>query len=134
MDHVNYVAVVVATIAAWAFGAFWYRAFITRWSDALGKTKDQILPGGRRPIRAMVVSFLAELVMAAVLAHLVPVMGPVSLLGGLFTAGACWLGFVLTILVVDNGYANDRPAFVSVASWHWLGVLLIMGGVIGAFG
>lgn len=82
----------------------------------------------------MALSFFAELLMAAVLAHVIPVMGGVGVLSGLLANGACWLGFVLTKIVVSNGYARGPPALVAVASWHWLGVLLVMGGVIGAFG
>ncbi len=67
--HVNYVAVLVAAVAAWIFGAIWFRVFLTRWMDALGKTREQLLPGGRRPVGAMALSFIAELLMAAVLAH-----------------------------------------------------------------
>ncbi len=134
IGSVNPVAVLVAALAAWVFDAIWFRVFLTRWMDALGKTREQILPGGRWRFGAMAVSFVAQLVAAAVLAYLVPIMGQVSVLTGLMTAGMCWLGFVLTSLVVNTIYARDGLAIVAVASWHWLGVLLVMGGVIGAFG
>ena len=61
------------------------------------------MPGGRRPISSMVIVFLADLVMAAVLARLIPAMGPTTIASGWLTAGACWLGFVLTTIVVTNG-------------------------------
>jgi len=134
LDHVNYVAVLAAALAASVFGAIWYRVFITRWMDALGKTKEQLLPRGRQSLVAMAIAFVAELLMAAVLANLVPIMGPVSVLSGLMTSGACWLGFILTTIIVNNGYSGGPRGFTAVASWHWLGVLLIMGGVIGVFG
>jgi hypothetical protein len=131
--HVNSVAVLVATLAAWVFGAVWYRAFVTRWMDALGKTKDEIMPGGRRSLAAMALSFAAQLLMAAVLARFIAAVGPVSVASGLLTAAFCWLGFVLTTVAVTNSYAQTGQALTAVASWHWLGVLLVMGGVIGAF-
>jgi hypothetical protein len=131
--HVNYIAVFVATGAAWLFGALWYHGFVARWRDALGKTKEQ-LPDGRQPFGVMVLSFAAEFVMAAVLAHLVAALGPVTIVAGVVTAGACWLGFILPTIIVTNGYTRSRFALIAVASWHWLGVLLVMGAVIGAFG
>jgi hypothetical protein len=132
--NMNYLAIVAAAVAAWLYGAVWYRAFAARWMDALGKTRDQLMPGGRRSITSMVIVFVADLIMAAVLARLIPAMGPTSIASGLLTAGACWLGFVLTTIVVTNGYARNPSALSAVASWHWLGVLLVMGLVIGAFG
>ena len=132
--NINILAIVAAAVAAWLFGAVWYRAFATRWMDALGKTKDQLMPGGRRSISSMVIVFVADLIMAAVLARLIPAMGPTSIASGLLTAGACWLGFVLTTIVVTNGYARNPSALSAVASWHWLGVLLVIGLVLGAFG
>jgi hypothetical protein len=130
----NLLAIVTAAVAAWLFGAVWYRAFATRWMDALGKTKDELMPGGRRPISRMVIVFVADLIMAAVLARLIPAIGPTNVASGLLTADACWLGFVLTTIVATNGYAGNPSALSAVASWHWLGVLLVIGLVIGAFG
>jgi len=133
-NHVNYAAVVVAALAASLFGATWYRVFITRWMDALGKTREQLLPRGRQSLASLAIALVAELIMAAVLAHLIPIMGPVSVLSGLMMSGACWLGFVLTTITINNGYSGGLRGLPAVASWHWLGILLVMGGVIGAFG
>lgn len=129
----NYLAVFVATVAGWLFGALWYYGFVSRWRDALGKTKEQ-LPGGRQPFGVMALSFAAHFIMATVLAHLVAALGPVTITRAVLTAGACWFGFVLTTIVVTDGYTRSRSALIVVASWHWLGVLLVMGAVIGAFG
>jgi len=134
LANMNYLAIGASAVAAWLFGALWYRVFATRWSDALGKTKDQLMPGGKRSISSMVIVFAADLTMAAVLSRLIPAMGPTGVLSGLLTAGACWFGFVLTTIVVTNGYARNPSALSAVASWHWLGVLLVIGLVLGAFG
>jgi hypothetical protein len=132
--QVNYVAVLVAATAAWLFGVVWYSVFSGRWAAALGRAKDQLLPGRWQSAGTLAVSFVAELLMAAVLARLIAAMGPVSVAAGLSTAIVCWLGLVLTTIVVNNGYTRNRSALSVVASWHWLGVMLIMGAVIGAFG
>ena len=129
---VNYLAVFVATVAGWLFGALWYYGFVSRWRDALGKTKEQ-LPDGRQPFGVMALSFAVEFVMAAVLAHFIAALGPVTIAHGLLTAAACWVGFVLTTIIVNDGYTRNKLALIAVASWHWLGVLLVMGAVIGAF-
>ena len=130
---VNYLAVFLAAVAAWAFSAVWYYCFSRRWADALGITREQLMPDGRQPVGTMILSFFAQLAMAAILAHFVAIKGPASVLTGLLTAAACWFGFVLTTIVVNDRYTRSSLALIGVASWHWLGVLLIMGAVIGAF-
>jgi hypothetical protein len=130
---VNYFAVFVATIAAWLFGVVWYFGFVARWREALGKTKEQ-LPDGRQPVGVLIVTFVAEFVMAAVLAHFIAATGPVTVWAGMVTATLCWLGFVLTAVIVTDGYTRNKLALIAVVSWHWLGVLIVMGAVIGAFG
>jgi hypothetical protein len=130
---VNYFAVFVAAVAAWLFGVVWYYAFVARWREALGKTEEQ-LPDGRQPISVLVLSFAAEFGMATVLAHFIAAVGPVTVWAGMVTATLCWFGFVLTTVIVTDGYTRSRLALIAVVSWHWLGVLLVMGAVIGAFG
>ena len=39
---INWLAVIVATVASWALGAAWYMAFSKQWLAAIGKTRDQI--------------------------------------------------------------------------------------------
>jgi hypothetical protein len=131
--QVNYLGVVVGASAAWVFGVAWFWIFVGRWADALGKSPDQIRPVGRRTLPVLALSFVGDLAMAVVLARLIPIMGEVSVLAGLMTGGLCWFGFVLTTIVVDIGYAGERRKLIAVASWHWLGVMLVMGAVIGAF-
>ena len=132
--NVNYVAVLAAAVAGWVFGLVWYRAFAVRWMDALGKTRAQLLPNGRRRGAAIALSFVAALIMAGALAYFITAVGPISIGSGLLTAAVCWFGFVLATVVVNTSYTGDRRALAVVASWHWLGVMLVMGVVIGAFG
>jgi len=131
---VNYVPVLVAAVAGWLFGTVWHGVFISRWADALGKTEKQITLDRKQQIVTITLSFVADFVMAAVLAHLIAAIGPVRITAGLLTAIGCWLGFVLTTIIVNNAYTRNRFALIAVASWHQLGVLLVMGAVIGAFG
>ena len=45
---VNWLAVVLATVASFAFGAVWYMSLSKQWMVALGKTRDQLTPAIRR--------------------------------------------------------------------------------------
>jgi Protein of unknown function (DUF1761) len=133
----SYWAVLAAAIASFVFGAFWYGLLGKQWMDALGKTKDELMgPGGKPPIAPMVISLVAELIMAWVLAGLIGHLGPgrVTPLNGLISGAFVWLGFVATTLTVNHGYQRSKPSLTLIDGAHWLGVLVIQGLVIGLFG
>ena len=135
MPDINYLAVFVAAIAAWLIGAAWYMALGKPWMAALGKTREELMgPTGKHSPSPFIISFVAELVMAFVLAVLIARIGPVTLANGIATGFLAWIGFVATSMVVNHGFSGARPMLTAIDSGHWLAVLLIEGTVIGAFG
>ena len=72
--------------------------------------------------------------MAWVLAGVIGHMGAVTIRSGLISAGFVWFGFVVTTLAVNYAFSGRKPTLIVIDGGHWLGVLLIMGAVIGAFG
>jgi hypothetical protein len=70
--------------------------------------------------------------LAGVLGHLGP--GQVTVLNGAISAFFLWLGFVVTTIAVNNAYAGRKLALTAIDSVHWLGVLVVEGLIIGAFG
>jgi len=132
---INYLAVFVAAVAAFVFGAAWYGALGKQWMAALGKTPEECQAAGKQvPVVPMIISFVAELVMAAMTAGIIRHFGDVSIKTGLIVGAACWLAFVATTVSVNNAYPGRKLALTIIDSAHWLGVLLIIGAVIGAFG
>ena len=133
----NYLAIVAAAIASFAFGGVWYGVLGKPWMEALGKTKDEVMgPSGKPPVAAMIKSALAGLVMAWVLAGIMGHLGPgrITPTNGLISGAFCWLGFVATTLVVNHGYQRSKASLMLIDGAHWLGVLLIQGAVIGMMG
>ncbi len=61
-------------------------------------------------------------------------VGTWTIKAGVITGALCWLGFVLTTVVVNNSYTSRRPILTAIDSGHWLGVLAIIGGIVGAWG
>ncbi len=128
---VNWLAVLAATIAAFAFGAVWYMSLSRQWLDALGKTKEQ-LQVGHTPF---IWSFVVEFVMAYFIALLTPLlMGEISVGAGILTGFHMWLGFVITTLIMNHRYEGMKWSLTLIDGLHILGVLLIQGLVIGLFG
>jgi len=101
---------------------------------ALGKSADEIKGPRKMPVVPMIISLIAELIMASLMAGLMTHLGALSVTGGAVTGGLCWLAFVATTVTVNNAYPGRKLMLTIIDSGHWLGVLLIIGVVIGAFG
>jgi hypothetical protein len=132
---INYIAVLCAAIAAWIAGAIWYSVLGNRWKAALGWSDAEIESrAAKLPVGPMIISFVAELLMAVLLAGLIGHFGAMTIRTGAIVGGLCWLAFVATTIGVNNAYAGRSPWLTLIDSGHWLAVLLIEGVVIGAFG
>ena len=127
---VNYLAVLVAGLAGYGFGAIFYTSLSSAWLDAIGKKKEELSPS-KVPF---VVAAVANLVMAWMLAGLMSHLGAPTIRSGVISAGFCWLGFVVTTMAVNNAFGGRRPKLTVIDGIHWLGVLVIQGAIIGAFG
>lgn len=133
MSHfaVNWLAVALATLASFAFGAVWYMGLSKQWMTALGKTRDQLNVGFTPFIWSVVVEF----VMAYFIALLTPaLMGEITVGAGLVVAAHMWVGFVLTTLIMNHRYEGMKWSLTIIDGLHILGVLLIQGLVIGLLG
>ena len=128
---VNWLAVVLATVASFAFGAVWYMGLSKQWLDALGRTKEQLGVG----YTPFVWSVLVELVMAYVLALITPLlMGGMSIGAAIQVAVLMWVGFVITTLIMNHRYEGMKWSLTVIDGLHILGVLVIQGVVLGIFG
>ena len=127
---INYLAVLVAAVAGFAFGSVWYGALGKAWMAALGKPKEAFKP---HPL-PFVVAFVCQLVMAWMLAGLIGHLGEVTLWDALVSAAFVWFGFVLTTMLVNHRFQSATWSLSLIDGGHWLGVLLVMGLVIGLFG
>jgi hypothetical protein len=99
----NYLAIVIAAVAAWLFGAGWYMALGKPWMAALGTTPDKMAEAKRRP-------------------------------GAWLPFVYCWVGFVITTMVVNNGFAGRDARLLLIDGGQGLIVLLLMGAIIGGMG
>lgn len=129
---INYVAILIAAVAAFIFGWIYYMTLSTQWMAALGKKKEDMKPSAT----PLVVSILGLVVMAWVLAGTMGHLGAgqVTIKNGVVSALFLWLGFVVTTLATNNSFGGRKFALTAIDSGHWLGVLVIQGAIIGAMG
>jgi hypothetical protein len=133
---INYLAVLVAAVAAWVLGAAWYRVLSAQWLAALGKTRADLSgPDGKpKSYVPFILVFVAELIMAWMLAGLLGHLGAVTVKNGVVSGAFCWFGFVLTTIAVNNAFAGRKVMLTVIDAGHWLAVLVLIGAIIGAFG
>ena len=129
----NYLAILIAAIAAFGWGAGYYTTLSRQWLAAVGLTKEQMQSRSPTPF---IISFVALLIMAWVLAGTLAHLGPgqVTLKNGIISALFLWLGFIATTVFVNNAYPGRKYSLSVIDSIHWLGVVVIQGAVIGAMG
>jgi hypothetical protein len=130
----NHGAVLVAAIAGFAFGSVYYMALSKPWRAAQGIPTDG--PPQAPPLAALIGSFVANLVMAWVLAGMIGHLGvgQVTIKNGVISGAFAWLGFVATTLSVNYAFGRRSVTLIAIDAAHWLGVLVVQGAVIGAFG
>jgi hypothetical protein len=133
---VNYLSIALAAAAAFVFGGVWYGVLAKPWMAAVGKTEQEVKASGAPMAVLFLVTFIAQLVMAWVLAGIIGHLGPgqVTLRNGVISGGLAWLGFVATTMVVNHGFQGAKRALTVIDGGHWLGVLLIQGAIIGWMG
>jgi hypothetical protein len=126
----NYLAVLIAAVAAFAWGAAYYMTLSKQWLAAVGQAAPNRSPA------PFILSFVALIVMAFVLSGSIAHLGPglVTLKNGIISGAILWAGFVATTVFVNNAYPGRKYMLSLIDSIHWLGVLVIQGAVIGAMG
>ena len=133
---INYLAVLIATVAGFAFGAAYYMTLSRPWLAAMGKTKEELSAAGKGSPVPFIVSIVALAIMAWVLAGGIGHLGPgqVTLKNGVISGLFMWLGFVITTLAVNYSFGQRKAMLIVIDGIHWLGVLVIQGAIIGAMG
>jgi hypothetical protein len=110
---ISYLAILLAAVAGWLLGAVWYTVLSKPWQQAAGISAGKIRQAQKTPAFYLpfVVAFVAQIVMAWVLAGLIGHLGPgqFTIKNGIISGAFCWLGFVITSMAVNNGFAGrDR--------------------------
>src|SRR3954467_9515090 len=140
MSHAgNVLAIVTAAIAAWLFAAIYYTSLSGPWLKAMGKTleqckAEQAAKAGLAKAVPFILAFVGNLIMAWAIYGITLHMRMFTLRAGMIIGAACWLGFVLTTITVNNAFQGRKAMLSVIDSIAWLGALVIIGAIIGWFG
>lgn len=124
LSQVNWMAILVATIAGFVLGGLWFSPvmFSNRWMAALGKSKEEL----GKPGPALVLSFVVTLVTATALAVLLRIM-PLTTTPGALRLGLM-IGVVFYALAAASDYAYTgwpRTIYWIQASYHVVMIALM---------
>ena len=134
--EVNYLAVFLAGASSMVVGFIWYSRPVMgkTWQKLVG-LKDEDMEKGMA--KAMILTFIASLVTAYVLAHVAflsnKFFGHSFLQDAVTTAFWLWLGFTAARMLTHDLFEKRPTKLTVLALTHELITLLVMGVIIGLF-
>jgi hypothetical protein len=128
---IDYMAVVIAAIAAFIWTAFYYITLFKYWREAAGWSAGEVK--GRTSRATYIMTFTGLLLMAWVFAGPLGHLGasPMNAKSGVMYALFVWLGFVAPIIAINNVIGGRKYMLSVIDGIHWLGALAIQGAFIG---
>ena len=127
--HFNHPAILVAAIIQWLLGALWYSPvlFAKPWMALLGIQKGSNSKG---LAIGMISSFIGDLILSLVLAHVVLWSGAATFGWGAFIGFLAWLGFIAAPSFPQGIYENRPFNLFAINTGYWLVGLVISGGLL----
>ena len=129
---INYLAVLVAAIAAIAFCWGYYWLLMKQWATAAGMKKSDFKAGP--PPLAWIFLIVGYLLAASMLAAIMGYVGPVTVRAGGISGALVWLGFALPVTAINYVFQKRPLELTMIDAGVWLGSMVIMSPVVGAFG
>ena len=133
--HINYLAVVVATVAAFALGGLWYSPllFAKMWVNAHGYSEEQVKAMQKSAGKAYGVSLVCQWLIALAIAVLVGYLHLEQLAQGLKLSLLVWVGFAFPLGLMATMFTEKRITVFFIDTGYQLVYLLIIGAIITAW-
>lgn len=129
---VNYWSVLAAAVASFILGMLWYSPLLFGkiWMKLAGISQQSMKGKGLTPPVAMFLGFLANLVVAYVLAHFLNLFGATTWQSGFELAFWAWLGFT-TVTQLGSFLWEGKPfSLFLLNTTYSLANLMLMSAVI----
>ena len=131
--HLNFWPILVSGLILWLLGAIWYSPalFAKPWMALLGIQKSasnrkSLVPG-------MISSFIGDLILAFVLAHITHWAHATTYGRGAFIGFLVWFGFFAAPNFPQGIYENRPFKLFAINNGYWLVGLIIVGVVLGVW-
>lgn len=128
--EVNYVAVLLAAVAAMVIGYFWYSPtlFADTWVKSMGKKMSDLKATNMN--QAMALMFVGALIEAYVLKHMLSYAGAHDIMGAATGAFWIWLGFVAPLGLSGVLFEGKTWNWYYITVGCHLVTLLVMAGIL----
>jgi hypothetical protein len=126
--HFNHWAILVSALILWFLGAIWYSPvlFAKPWMALIGIVPDKTKKGNGM-IVGMISSFIGDLILSLVLAHIVLWSGASTCGWGVFIGFLVWLGFFAAPNFPQGIYEGRPFKLFAINMGYWLVGLMIVG-------
>jgi hypothetical protein len=130
--NINWLAVVVSTLAAFFIGFIWYSPllFAKVWMKASGMTEEKAKSGnmGKIFVTAFLFTFIAAVNLAFFLAD-----PSITTSSGAFYGFLTGFGWVLTGIGVIAMFEQKSWVYILINGFYWVVSLTVMGLILGAW-
>jgi hypothetical protein len=133
MDRINHLAVVIAGIVQFVFGAIWYTLFSQPWMTAVGKTQEQLKADNAGSPLPYIIAIVTAIIMAYTIAWLLPKLSAQSAAGGARVGVTLALTLIATTLALNYGFEGRSLTLWLINAGYITAGMAIMGAIVGAW-
>jgi len=127
--HVNFLALLVATIANYVIATIWYAAFFGKmWQKLSGI--NEMKPSPLNIVLSLISAFVMSYVLWHVIAFGDSYFKMSGLTGGLMAGFYSWLGFIAPVTLMTKLYEKKPWGLWIMDNAFWLISLLVMGIIL----
>jgi hypothetical protein len=130
---VNWLAVLVGTVAHQLVGALWYAALFRKtWLNAMGMTQEQIEQGAGGGA-SFAFGGLCSLLSVVALAMIIGLIGSPSVTDGIVAGAVTGIGFIGAATFMNGFYEQKKPILSAIFSGYYTVGLVVAGAILGAW-
>jgi len=129
----NYVANLVAAIAAFLLEAGWYSYFYLPWVSGIGRTDEWLRLNSPNRALQFLTALIMAMLMATAISCVVQATGKQSIWRGVKVGVLLWAGFVFTAWSTEYIFEVRPISLWLVNTGYWLAGMVLMGAIVGGW-
>ena len=124
----------VATLAAFALGAVWYKVLAEPWMQAAGMPRDEDgKPQFQQSPAPFLLGFVCQLLVAGMMRHVFSLAGIDDLAKGMLSGFGIGLFFITPWIALNNIYSMRSPKLILIDGGYAVLACTVMGFVLVLF-
>lgn len=132
--RLNWVAILVAAIAAFIFEALWFSVFMNEWLAGIGRTREWVMSAsGVTPAVQYATAIICSIIAAAVLSICIQASGEQTVRRGVLCAVVLWFGFIATSWAKAYIFEVRTLQIYAIYTGYYLIELVLMGAIVGGW-